>query len=762
MPALLGLPLLYLSVQLLAGFPIGRLWLGLLGTLLFAAQWRYRHTWLLALPALLPLLDLAPWSGRVLLDEYDVICALLAAAALFAGHYEHGFAQLKRRTFFPLWLLPLSLALSTMIGLWPWQAFDANAQYAYLSGWNALRVAKGPLWALVFLPLLLTQFKADRDAVESRFAMGVTLGLLGFGLVALWEKGFFFGLSNLFENTGLFGNWISLSGHQRLTGLFSQMNFGGAAAEAYLVIAWPFALYFLVKADHSRFSGIAALALGLFVYALAMTFDRAAYAAASAAVLLFAAGAYRAGAPAAKSAGFPTHALVLYLPAAFIVFVVGFRFGGITVLAAYTGAMIGGVLTGLYRDRLPRPAPQVLTGLLLVPASALAASGIILSPWAHPGWPLALAIALPSCVVIGFGGLGLGHRLHATLCPRNLALAIGALTFVLVFSTLALSGFRTESRAEAASGSLQSIWQHWKNAIGLMPHGDTATLLGSGLGGYPSAGLVLPDGVGRHGTFHFLYPGRTPILRLVGNGDLRIGQRLTGIEPGIYRLRVRASRVSGSPALSVEVSRRGLIEPFRVPAAEGITLDLEPGPAVAETLLNLRSLGAGPWYEPEYTVLSLGNRGADGSMLDLETIELIDESGDNRLKNGDFSAGGDFWLPYNDTHHHPWHLRSFFVNLYFDSGVFGLLAWLLPVFFAVTRIRHHVRHGSLFASAVLAALGGTLALGLFESPLELPRIMTLFVLLVCMGLWRQRLSGRKNGRERRRASRVNVTHGNRA
>lgn len=45
----------------------------------------FADAWLLVVPALLPLLYLAPWSGRVFFDEFDLLLLCSLAAALWHG-----------------------------------------------------------------------------------------------------------------------------------------------------------------------------------------------------------------------------------------------------------------------------------------------------------------------------------------------------------------------------------------------------------------------------------------------------------------------------------------------------------------------------------------------------------------------------------------------------------------------------------------------------------------------------------------------------
>src|SRR6185295_338943 len=74
-----GLVLLVLVSWFLADFPILRVPLFIGFALYVASLWRWPWLWLVAVPALLPLFDLASWSGRFFFDEFDAVVLLTVA-----------------------------------------------------------------------------------------------------------------------------------------------------------------------------------------------------------------------------------------------------------------------------------------------------------------------------------------------------------------------------------------------------------------------------------------------------------------------------------------------------------------------------------------------------------------------------------------------------------------------------------------------------------------------------------------------------------
>ena len=76
------------SLLILAGtfwsvfnYPIGALIL-LIAVLVYGAVvFFYPVAWLVVLPLMLPLIDLAPWTGRFFLDEFDIFVAMTLAVS---------------------------------------------------------------------------------------------------------------------------------------------------------------------------------------------------------------------------------------------------------------------------------------------------------------------------------------------------------------------------------------------------------------------------------------------------------------------------------------------------------------------------------------------------------------------------------------------------------------------------------------------------------------------------------------------------------
>ncbi|HYN79209.1 MAG TPA: hypothetical protein VES73_15610, partial [Lamprocystis sp. (in: g-proteobacteria)] len=146
----------------------------------------------------------------------------------------------------------------------------------------------------------------------------------------------------------------------------------------------------------------------------------------------------------------------------------------------------------------------------------------------------------------------------------------------------------------------------------------------------------------------------------------------------------------------------------------------------------------GHWYDPQSQVFVLTNEGRANSAIDIAEVRLSDSRGRDWLANGNFAAAGDRWFAYNDFQHLAWHLKSLYVALYFDLGLFGLVAFGVLTLAALVRAFSQARRGDLFGTALVAVIVGFLALGLTGTLLDVPPLMTLFVLFASAALWRER------------------------
>lgn len=240
-------------------FPIARTTLAIFLLLYGALLWRFPHAWLWVLPGVLPWLDLAPWSGRLLFDELDMV--ILVTLAVGYIRYRNSANLISKTARILIAASLLSYLASLLLVLYPLKAFDANALGHYHSPYFALRLAKGFLFACALLPLFSQCLR--RSDIATHFSLGMSIGLVGVAASVLWERLVFVG-------------WTNFTTDFRVTGPFSTMNTGGAHLDGYLALALPFAAYTALAAKSTGLRLIAFATFMLSAYALLVTFSRGA------------------------------------------------------------------------------------------------------------------------------------------------------------------------------------------------------------------------------------------------------------------------------------------------------------------------------------------------------------------------------------------------------------------------------------------------------------------------------------------------------
>jgi len=273
-----GLPLWLLLCLAATGvwaatFPAFPVLVGLVLIACAATVW-HRPVWVFAIiAAALPVFDLAPWSGRFFLDEFDALL-LVGLAVAYSRVPALPRGQSRADAIFTLaaTLVVLSFAISAVRGLLPFALPDANAFNNYYSPYNALRIAKGAFWAALVYGLSRRFVAAGVDA-RRPFAWGMVVGLALTVAVIVWERIAFSELWNFSDG-------------YRVTGPFSATHTGGAYVDCFIAAAIPFLMLLMLEKWHwlVRLAGL--LLMLAATYALMVTFSRGGYLAFALAVVM--------------------------------------------------------------------------------------------------------------------------------------------------------------------------------------------------------------------------------------------------------------------------------------------------------------------------------------------------------------------------------------------------------------------------------------------------------------------------------------------
>lgn len=265
-----GLLLLAIAAWTVLDFPLwrGAMALGLIayGVMLVRLPLAY----LVVVPALLPVFDLAPYTGRFFWDEFDVLMAvtigvrflLTPPAMRRSRRRDNGDGLVKAA----LTLLVTSLAASIVIGLWPLHHIGANAFSSYLSPYNALRVGKGYLWAGLLL-WLLRHDAASAPGSARWLGAGLFCALVTTVASVFWEQFEFLGMGA-----------AMLDPNFRASGMVSATHVGGAYLEALLVMLVPVGVAVVLGSERLVVRALAYVLVALDAIAVLLTISRAAFA----------------------------------------------------------------------------------------------------------------------------------------------------------------------------------------------------------------------------------------------------------------------------------------------------------------------------------------------------------------------------------------------------------------------------------------------------------------------------------------------------
>lgn len=754
---------------------------------LLAAVAAWRPRWIpIALLALLPVAGLAPWTGWMLAEEFDLLLL-----ALLAG----GWARLAWPTGLPLarpatdgasrvwWLLVLLYAGLAAVGAWR-GLHDAGAwgadgfAWGWWQGWrepmNVLRTVKPLAWVLLVWPLWQALQARWPEAAARAVGFGAVAGLAVVAAVATWERWIWTGLTNF-------------STDYRTTALFWETHIGGAALDGFLALTLPFGLWAAAAAHGRRAVLLSVGVLCLAGYAVLTTFSRGLYAGALAGVVVWWLMTPRVSATSSGSAANPamllgwvavfSAAAVLAFPgsgwrglvALFGLMLLLFwhwqqgvaqraggasagRAAGVVTAGAVLGALAAGLAlalpaalkapyllyaacaafcVGLWSPLGQRQARRWATtlGWASWAAAAVATLGVALH-WGETDarWGMAASVLL--LVAAAAGGTA-WPRWRGAPGGRWRGSALGAMAVAGMVVGSFAGGSYLEGRLATAGQDWQGRLHHWQRSLSLAQD-DASTWWGIGPGRFAAHFALSGQTTDQVGDYRWQAApdgGGTLVLtggkHVLGFGEVfRMSQR---IEAPVGDMRVRwRAEVPASVRLHVEVCSKHLLYDAGCRTAQAPVVGTAREPQTGWHTGELTLKAAPGWQSPVFSV-AVDTR---GGWIRLDEIEVTDSLGRSLLHNGGFDEGLARWLPSSDRHHLPWHAKNLALHLRIEQGWLGLIGFTALLAFAIARLTLGRARRHPLAPPLLAGIVGFLIVGAFDSLLDIPRVAFAFLWLL--------------------------------
>ncbi|WP_141100940.1 O-antigen ligase family protein [Roseateles aquatilis] len=344
----------------------------------------------LLVPALVPVIGFAPWTGWITFEELDLLVLAVAAGGYLAlalstpsrRPVPWRYRALRWRA--AVRVLMAVFGLSVAIAVWRGFEHAGGLQFSFWQGFqepmNSLRAGKS--FALVLLLLPLWQKASDLRPSSvlrlTRVAWVAVLALTALG--ALWERWIYTGL-------------LDFSTDYRTTSWFWEMNVGGASLDGALALSVPFTLLWALRERRPGRFALALVVLLVGFYACLTTFSRGVYLAVPAGMALCAllwVAQRRMGLDAPRPDGPPAY---VYpgndgsVPLGWSVGVIAgtalaawllFGTGGYRALLALAGSVAVLLAMPASRAAWPRGQTRALLVLAPVPAVLLALAGGLL------------------------------------------------------------------------------------------------------------------------------------------------------------------------------------------------------------------------------------------------------------------------------------------------------------------------------------------------------------------------------------------------
>src|SRR5438105_6786227 len=243
-------------------------------------------------------------------------------------------------------------------------------------------------------------------------------------------------------------------------------------------------------------------------------------------------------------------------------------------------------------------------------------------------------------VLMGIAMACRGLRQRNWQLKRLATVAMLAVTGLAVMIPI-LSGSFMEARLAGMQTEATARMRHWARTIDTMDRNLTTALFGMGLGSFPRAFLFKYRDAAS-ATFSYEREDGSGFLRLGSGRPLYLDQRVPVVAGRTYTLSLDMRSSDPQAKVDVTLCEKSLQYSFHCKATS-----LQPRATATswehrEVKLDSEQVGSGLWLLARPVTLSIANA-RRASVVDVDNVRLLDETGRDLIANGDFSGGGSRW-----------------------------------------------------------------------------------------------------------------------
>jgi len=274
---------------------------------------------------------------------------------------------------------------------------------------------------------------------------------------------------------------------------------------------------------------------------------------------------------------------------------------------------------------------------------------------------------------------------------------------------------------------------HWKDAISMMNNDFTTNLFGMGVGSYPRTYYLLNSENVTPASYLIVQEEKRFFLRLSDGDSLYLGQYLTIKSHEKYVLKYD-QRTDGNAQLSIPICERSLLYSFECNWLISSKEQADHKWQHVEIEFDMGKVGEVQGvFKPNRPVQLALNYGIGKGYLDVDNVELIDNTGRNIVSNGTFDHGLDRWF-FSTNNHWPWHIENLWVYTFFNQGALGLMLFCCLVIVAFVNLKSRIIKADYLAYVLTSSLSGFFVVSIVASPFDAPRLTVLFFIILFLSL----------------------------